>query len=421
MPNGHEGAGAPERLHALDAVRGFALLLGIVFHATVSFLPLPVHVWIVDDSHQSLALGVLFFTTHVFRMTTFFLIAGFFAHLSFHRRGAAAFIGDRLKRIALPLVVGWPIVFGAILAVGAWAAMAANQGHLSGTAPPAFPTLPRFPLTHLWFLYVLLEFYAAILILRGAVALMDRSGVIRAGADRLVRLAMRGRLAAIVMAVPVGAAFAADPKWLMWFGVPTPDQSFVTNPTALIGFGCAFGFGWLLHRQVELLRVLERDWALNLILAIGLITASLAIVGVTPRLTPIQDDTVGLAGAACYAAATWTATFAVIGLALRFLSGFSPARRYIADASYWLYLIHLPIVMALQVAVARLDWPWPVKFAAILAVAFPLMFASYELLVRDSFIGFVLNGCRAPRNAAMRLRAQSPASTRMASPQEMPR
>jgi hypothetical protein len=31
---------------------------------------------------------------------------------------------------------------------------------------------------------------------------------------------------------------------------------------------------------------------------------------------------------------------------------FSPVRRYIADASNWLYLIHLPIVMVLQAMVA---------------------------------------------------------------------
>src|SRR5204863_5259814 len=125
--------------------------------------------------------------------------------------------------------------------------------------------------------------------------------------------------------------------------------------------------------------------ALNLALAIAMIAAGLAIAGITPRVIPITDTASRLAGAACYAVATWAASFAVIGLALRFLSGFSPARRYIADASYWLYLIHLPIVMALQVAPARLDWPWPVKFAGLLAVAFPLMFASYQLMVRHSF------------------------------------
>src|SRR6185295_7376258 len=99
-----------ERLHALDAVRGFALLLGIVFHATVSFLPSPsgVPLWIVMDHERSLALAVLFHVTHIFRMTAFFVIAGFFAHMSFHKKGAPAFIKDRLKRIAIPFIVGLP-------------------------------------------------------------------------------------------------------------------------------------------------------------------------------------------------------------------------------------------------------------------------------------------------------------------------
>ena len=93
--------------------------------------------------------------------------------------------------------------------------------------------------------------------------------------------------------------------------------------------------------------------------------------------------------------AIWTTTFAVIGLvALRFLSGFSAASRYIADSSYWLYLIHLPIVMALQVVVSPLDWPWPLKFAAILLIALPVMLVSYQVLVRYSVIGAVLNGRR---------------------------
>ena len=334
-------------------------------------------------------MAVLFFAAHVFRMTTFFLIAGFFAHMSFHRRGAAAFIGDRLKRIAVPLVVGWPIMVVAI-----WAAIAANGGVPPAGHAPAWPKFPNFPLTHLWFLYVLLEFYAAVLILRSLVAATDRSGRLRDGADRLVAAVMNSALAPFILAAPVFTAFAADPSWLMWFGIPGPENSLVTTPLALTGYGAAFGFGWLLHRQANLLQTIERRWALNLVLATGLVIASLVFVGVEPRLTAFTDPASHLIAAAAYAAASWTATFAVIGLALRFLAGYSPTRRYVADASYWLYLIHLPIVMALQVMVARLDWPWSVKFAAILAIAFPLMFASYQLLVRSTFIGWVLNGRR---------------------------
>ena len=41
-----------------------------------------------------------------------------------------------------------------------------------------------------------------------------------------------------------------------------------------------------------------------------------------------------------------------IGFAVRHLAGHSPARRYLADASYWIYIVHLPIVLALQAAFA---------------------------------------------------------------------
>ena len=401
------GSPAPERLHALDAVRGLALLLGIVLHATISFIPTPSRFWVIQDSHPSAMLAVLFFVIHVFRMTTFFLIAGFFAHMSFHRRGARDFITDRLQRIAVPLLVGWPILFAALVVVATWAA-----GFPNGGVPPGArnwpPVLPRFPLTHLWFLYVLLELYAAALLLRVAAVRLDETGRIRAGVDRLVALVMRNPLAPAILAVPIAIAFAADPKWQMWFGVRTPDQSLVTNLQAVVCFGTAFGFGWLLHRQIDLIRILERRWLLYLVLAIALIAASLALAGVPPRRPP-GDHFTWLAGCACYALAIWTTTFAVIGLALRFLSGYSATRRYLADSSYWLYLIHLPIVMALQVAVSPLDWPWPLKFATILLVALPVMLASYQLLVRYSVIGAVLNGRRArkPAPAAGLVRSQT--------------
>jgi glucans biosynthesis protein C len=406
MPTTTNAAPSSERLHALDAIRGYALLLGIVLHATMSFLPTPTRFWIIQDTHASITLGVLSFAIHVFRMTTFFLIAGFFAHMSFHRRGALGFIKDRLQRIALPLLVGWPILFAAIVAIVLWAASFPNGGSVPGASRWP-PVLPRFPLTHLWFLYALLEFYAAALVLRTGIVWLDPTGRLRVGIDRLIALVMRTRLAPAILAVPIGIVLSLDPTWIGFLGVRTPDQSLVTNLQAWVGFGGAFGFGWLLHRQVDLIRILERRWLLNLVLAVILIAASLALSSAPPP----RPDSVKLAGAISYALAIWTTTFAVIGLALRFLAGFSPLRRYLADSSYWLYLIHLPILMALQVAVSQLDWPWPVKFAAILLVAVPVMFASYHLLVRDSFIGLVLNGRRMRHEEKITVAATGSAAT----------
>ena len=101
--------------------------------------------------------------------------------------------------------------------------------------------------------------------------------------------------------------------------------------------------------------------------------------------------------AIAYALAGWSWTFAIVGLGLRFLSGHSPVRRYLADASYWIYIAHLPLVMALQVAMSRVDWPWAIEFALVLGTAFALLLLSYDLLVRNSFIGAWLNGRRKPR------------------------
>ena len=53
--------------------------------------------------------------------------------------------------------------------------------------------------------------------------------------------------------------------------------------------------------------------------------------------------------------------------------------------------------MALQAMVSQFDWPWEAKILVILGVAFPLMFASYQLMVRHTFIGAILNGRRAPK------------------------
>jgi peptidoglycan/LPS O-acetylase OafA/YrhL len=400
---------SPSRLHALDAARGFALLLGIVFHATVSFLPAPkgVPLWIVMDNDRSATLAVLFHVLHTFRMTTFFMLAGFFAHMSFHKKGLRAFIGDRLKRIGVPLLVGWPILFASIVAVSIWGAVVMAHGAPLPKAGP-FPSLPAFPLTHLWFLYVLLLLYATTLILRGAVVLVDRRGMLRAAADAIMRRVVRNPLGLTVLALPTAAALYFTPNWLAWFGITTPDGSLIPNMGACVAFFTAFGFGWLLHRQTDLLDVWKRRWLLNLAASIVLTVAGFALTSVVPVIVPATGIRTA-AYAVFFALSVWTWTFAFVGAALRFLSGYSAARRYIADSSYWLYLVHVPVVAALQVAVSQLDWPWWVKFPLILGVTFPVLFASYHLFVRYSFIGAILNGRReSPRRAAARLAHATP-------------
>jgi peptidoglycan/LPS O-acetylase OafA/YrhL len=232
----------PDRLHALDAVRGFALLLGVALHAGLSYLPGAKVFWIVSDT-PSTTLAVLFFWIHLFRMTLFFLIAGFFGRMLLERLGLRAFLRDRFRRIVAVGACAWPLVFPAIVLVLVGATAVQHGGHLPPTPPPPPMNVHTFPLTHLWFLYVLPMFYAGALLLRGLCWRLETRFAVSARVDALVRLAA-GPAAAFVLALPAFLALATLAKWPMWFGVPTPDTGLVPNSAAMVCYGFAFGAGW---------------------------------------------------------------------------------------------------------------------------------------------------------------------------------
>jgi len=398
----------PQRLHALDAVRGFALLLGVAFHAALSFMPgWPPGIWAMVDNSPSPFLADAAFVAHIFRMTLFFLLAGFFARLLHQRLGTGGFCKNRLLRIAVPLVIGWVVLYPLVT----WIWIAGVTKSFDGNPPP-MPEMPRafgaFPLAHLWFLYQLLQLYAITLLVRAVVVRIDRSRKLRGAVDVLVSGMLRLPLAVLLLGIPVALALMASPMWFYWSGIPAPDQTVVPQPAPLVGYGVAFGFGWLAHRSRDALASIARHWLPNL-LAGALATAwLLASLRVSPPMAPpgfpanpfdlADGATLTKSGFAVMSGvAAWGMAMGITGAALRFLSGCSPVRRYIADASYWVYLAHLPVVVALQVWVGHWQLPWGVKYPFVLAVSLVVLFASYHWLVRPTVVGQLLNGRRHPR------------------------
>ena len=383
-----------ERLHGLDALRGAALLLGVVLHASMSYFP--VTIWIVPDTDNSPVASAIFFAIHLFRMTSFFLIAGLFAHLMLERRGAFGFIKDRVIRIAGPLAAFWTPILTAIIAGLVWMAAIRNGGSIPDGPPPPPPTLETFPLTHLWFLWVLLILYVAMLVLRAPFAVLDRDGGWGRFVDRVTG-ALIGPWSPALMAAPLAVAFWLTPNWTPFFGIPTPDTGLVPNATALTAFGTAFGLGFLLDRRRDLLVRIERLWPVLTVIALVVGTAAMVMVGgPVPELAPVTDPDLKAPLAAVMALAVFASTFAVLSLALRFASGYSAIRRYLADSSYWVYIVHLPLVMVGQILVVNETWPWFVKFGAVVGGTLAVSLATYELLVRHSFVGGWLNGRRIP-------------------------
>jgi glucans biosynthesis protein C len=393
------------RIHALDALRAGALLLGVLMHATISFMPNPG--WVADDVDTSTVLLFANFTAHIFRMSLFFAIAGFFAHLLLDKYGVKGFAQNRLKRIALVFLIFWPILLALLFLVAMWEAGWANPFAAEGGIQPAPPSPPPprraplwqiLPLGHTWFLYLLVWFYVGALAVVGFARLLDAKGRVAALIDAGLRVSSGTHVLPVVLAAPLAAVFFLGEAWTANSGIRTPDFGLVPNTSAIVGFGTAFAFGWFLHRQPALLSVWQRSWLVYAAAAIAL-TVYCARTNYAVRLGAPLPAEIGerFLVAAAYPLAIWAWCLALLGAATRHLSGDNPVIRYLADSSYWVYLVHLPLVVALQVWVSQ--WPvgWQVKYPLILLIAIPVLLASYQLLVRNTFLGAWLNGRRYPR------------------------
>ena len=92
-----------KRYHDLDALRAFAMLLGILLHGMISFVPTPI--WPAQDVNQSELYGIPLAAIHGFRMPIFFFVSGFFTMMMWKKHGTLQLLAHRFKRIVLPLVL----------------------------------------------------------------------------------------------------------------------------------------------------------------------------------------------------------------------------------------------------------------------------------------------------------------------------
>ncbi len=94
------------RLHFLDNLRTFMILMVIVLHTGIVYEPILMDAWIVSDPAKVNSLGLVRMYIDLFVMFTLFFISGYFIPLSAKTKSARAFIASKFKRIMLPWLFG---------------------------------------------------------------------------------------------------------------------------------------------------------------------------------------------------------------------------------------------------------------------------------------------------------------------------
>ncbi|PAW82394.1 MAG: hypothetical protein B9S27_03085 [Opitutia bacterium Tous-C8FEB] len=174
----------------------------------------------------------------------------------------------------------------------------------------------------------------------------------------------------------MGAVFGPD----VWLGPLVPP------PLLLLYYGSFFWFGAAVYARDGLGTSLGSRW--RILLPAGLLVCF-------PASVVLLDVKAG--DALFQSACTWFLALGVMGLSAHCFRDLGSRARWFSDSAYWIYLAHLPLVLALQIAVLPLAWPPALKFLLVFSTATALLLASYRWLVRYTWIGTLLNGPRRPR------------------------
>ncbi|TWO68978.1 acyltransferase family protein [Caenimonas sedimenti] len=371
----------PARLHALDNLRALMMWLGVVLHValihTVHANPLP---W--RDPQRTIVADIAWTAIHTFRMPAFFILAGFFVMMLLQSRGPKGLAEHRLARLGAPIVVFWlPIV----MACGLFAALYMHR-MVRGTwgidmslvtPPPGVPVGPN--LLHLWFVWMLLWMSL------GTAVLAQFEGLrpLFTAAGAFLRRLATSWWGVLVLALPLQGAGWAYPN-----GILVSSGLFLPPFAEWLHYGTFFAFGAAAYTwRAELFPVWERRWWV--FAGLGL-AAYLAAGAMMERRSPASDL------AFVQGCASWLWSFAAIGAALRFLPASNKVLAYLSDSSYWVYILHLPLTIAFGCALYALELPGLLKIALNIAATTVVCLVTYELWVRSTWVGELLNGRRRP-------------------------
>ena len=375
------GARAGVRLFFADHLRVALIALVIVHHLTISLAIALPGLWYFEVPNNNRVAEVfgllLLLIDQSFFMGAFFLIAGYFTPFSYDRKGAGAFVRDRVIRLIIPMAFFWLVlnsVTEALGALGSHQPLSFGWGAYLGSIGPG----------PLWFVEVLFLLSVAYLGLR----LLRRHRVPERSPERyapptirLATLFTLGLAAATFLfrlVVPVGYILPV-------FDLPTP--GYLPQYAGLFAAGViAARRGWF-HSMPDRL-----GW-------IGFAASGVVTVFVfLPSLLGGLPNASMFGGLHWQAAgyALWDSTMAVgmfCGLLMvfrRWVNRTGRLWRELSHNAFGVYVLHPPLLVLVAIPVALVPIDPLLKLLVAVLVAIPFCFAVAGLVRRIPGVSRVL-------------------------------
>jgi glucan biosynthesis protein C len=339
------------RHHGLDAARAIAMMLVLSGHAMVSFTVTPVG-WAIQDQSRFLGVDLYCWIVRAFAMPTFFWLAGYFGRALLDGHGLRAFAKNRVTRILVPLAIMLVPISYALSYLWDWGRAAGTRVAIADNMPKLKASEVEIMLGHPWFLYYLLWLSLA------AVAL------------QAIGKRLRIRVPAIVLPVVVTTAVLFG---LRAMHTDTP-LGFIPDLPILVYMGAFFAWGWIV-RPAELARYTRYAWHA---LALAPIFLAVVIAALYPVLTVVEAAP--LYGIVASALISITCMEFLLGACLRYLDARPrPLLQLASRASYWCYILHVPVAVFFQIVLANVPLFGPLKYLVILAATTALCLGAYAL------------------------------------------
>ena len=314
-----------ERRYDFDAMRGTMMLLGIVFHACVSFTISDTgDLWPYQFEQPHLIFDAVVGALHVFRIPAFFMISGFFLTRQLSRHSLKKVIQKRLQRVALPFVACF-LLIAPIVTYGFFLLYT----HLKAFSKVSFQYYFQeweWNTVHFWFLYYLIIFHVFQFLLRKTPFVGQYFKSLPLYISFLVMI-----LVQISILVLFGNESANG------------DYSLLPGTNSLIYFGAFYFFGNQVYYHLDTFEKWIQRSSLLYIAAIIfptiylLIRQQTYIGGVGGQLLIVESFATVLASNALI-----LATFAFFRT---IFSDNSKRMQYLSKASYLIYIVHLPILI----------------------------------------------------------------------------